>query len=648
MTAPHELQTPRLALTRVRADDLADLVRFYADPDVTATLGGVRTAEWVAEYLQKQIAHWDEHGLGFWTLRDPPTGRFVGRGGLRHATVEGRPRWVGVGQFPAQVEHLSALPDKIRLAQAARNPLAARTMKHLLRGLAAFALALSAAPAFAQDVPPPPLQDGVTVQPRGPVHEAFARPADVSPRPAVVPRQPPPPIKEVPPDQRPAGDNVQWVPGYWSWDDEAKDFLWVSGCWRVPPPGRTWVTGRWAQVNGGWQRQPGVWAGQDAAAPQQLNATPPRSLEVGPSTPAPDDDSYYVPGQWVYQNDEWAWQPGGWVKNPANMVYQPPAYLPDTQGGSLYVPGYWDYPLQDRGQLYAPATFAGAPWVGNPGWAYTPSYGVGLGGLFGSLFVRPNYGSYYFGNYFGSPYRGLGYTPWTAYGRRGYDPLLNYYGWSNRGTAGWYGGLNGLYAGRLNGSLPVPAISLSRPVAHAAVSPAVVNRNTANFHRNLSVNPVNSLQTVHHIGQHYGNAVRLPGAAPRHLTTSPGFQPRQSFSSPSPVRSFPSLPSPAASGLRPPVSLPGSAMSGFSPGTVRGFSSPAAPAFRSAPRMTVPHVQHAAPTFRAAPTFHAAPTFRSAPAHHAMPAMRGPVGHVGGGHGGGGHVGGHGGGGHRR
>src|SRR5262245_23567508 len=74
---------------------------------------------------------------------------------------------------------------------------------------------------------------------RGPLHEGFAQPSDPSPRPApVVPKAPPDPVREVPPDQKPEGDNVVWVPGYWMWDDDRRDYLWVSGFWRVPPPGR--------------------------------------------------------------------------------------------------------------------------------------------------------------------------------------------------------------------------------------------------------------------------------------------------------------------------------------------------------------------------------------------------------------------------
>lgn len=33
----------------------------------------------------------------------------------------------------------------------------------------------------------------------------------------------------LPPDQKPEGDDVAWIPGYWAWDDERNDFLWVSG-----------------------------------------------------------------------------------------------------------------------------------------------------------------------------------------------------------------------------------------------------------------------------------------------------------------------------------------------------------------------------------------------------------------------------------
>ncbi|HJZ59904.1 MAG TPA: hypothetical protein VKE74_33490, partial [Gemmataceae bacterium] len=382
-------------------------------------------------------------------------------------------------------------------------------------------------PAPAQEPPPQP---GVSVQARGPVHEAFARPADPSAPKLVVPTQPPAPVNELPPDQRPEGDNVQWVPGYWSWDDEASRFLWVSGCWRVPPPGREWVAGSWVEVAGGWQWQPGFWSASGAV--REFDSAPPDSLEAGPSAPPPNPDSYYIPGQWVFRDGNWLWQPGSWVRNPDGMVYVPPTYLP-TPTGSLCVSGYWDYPLEDRGLLFAPVCFDGSPWAGNPGWCYRPSYAVGFGGLFGSLFARPGYGCYYFGNYFGAPYRGRGYVPWPAYARRGYDPLLNYYGWANRGNPGWSRGLSGLYAGRLDGSLPAPATGFSRHGATAGQAvgfdPALISRNTVRFGRNVSVSPVNSLSTVAPLSRLDGGHVRLTNVTRPESVVRPNSPTRQTF-----------------------------------------------------------------------------------------------------------------------
>ena len=86
-----ECRTARLRLTRLRVTDLDDLTRMHGDPHVMATLGGLRSAEETARFLAEQLTHWDEHGFGFWVIRDPTTGRFAGRGGLRHLLVSDRP-----------------------------------------------------------------------------------------------------------------------------------------------------------------------------------------------------------------------------------------------------------------------------------------------------------------------------------------------------------------------------------------------------------------------------------------------------------------------------------------------------------------------------------------------------------------------------
>src|SRR5947209_20589765 len=80
---------------------------------------------------------------------------------------------------------------------------------------------IAGSPVRTQEPAPPPeqaqaepaQQEGVTVQARGPVHEAFAEPTLRAPRATpVVPKQPPQDIDEIPPDQKPEGDNVPWIP----------------------------------------------------------------------------------------------------------------------------------------------------------------------------------------------------------------------------------------------------------------------------------------------------------------------------------------------------------------------------------------------------------------------------------------------------
>jgi hypothetical protein len=292
------------------------------------------------------------------------------------------------------------------------------------------------APGALPDQPP-----GTEVLTTGPVHEAFAEPIVYDPKAGpIIPKIPPAPVPEMPPDVKPVGDNVQWLPGYWSWDDGRKDFIWVSGLWRAIPPGRQWTPGYWTQAEGGYQWVPGAWtpAGQ---AQQQYLPAPPASLDSGPSSPAPSDDVTWAPGTWIWQDSGYAWRPGYWAPVRPDWMWIPAHYV-WTPSGYLFVDGYWDHPLAQRGTLFAPVYF-NQPVYAQPNFAYTPTIGLVASALLSNLFVRPLYSQYYFGNYYGPTAFQSGIYPWYAYhqSRYGYDPLYAYYnvvnsrtdpGWSNR------------------------------------------------------------------------------------------------------------------------------------------------------------------------------------------------------------------------
>lgn len=105
MTSPLEtLRTARLVLTRIglRPDDRADLRRMHRDPEVMATLGGVRSDELTDEILEQLSAHWREHGFGYWMAHAAGDDAFVGRGGLRQVALGGVPEIeVGYALLPA-------------------------------------------------------------------------------------------------------------------------------------------------------------------------------------------------------------------------------------------------------------------------------------------------------------------------------------------------------------------------------------------------------------------------------------------------------------------------------------------------------------------------------------------------------------------
>jgi len=278
---------------------------------------------------------------------------------------------------------------------------------------------------------------GVQVLTRGPVHEAFVGTVVFDPEQGIdIGRAPPDPIEELPPDQRPDGANVDWIPGYWAWDDERDDFLWVSGVWRALPPGREWVPGYWGRSARGYQWIPGYWADAQRDEIEYL-PEPPATVEVGPNVSPPSPDHVWIPGSWVWYRGQYAWRPGYWMLVQADWDWVPSHYVYAPRG-YVYVDGYWDHSLALRGVMYAPVHFDEAVYA-RRGFSYSPATVINLSVVTDHLFVRPRYNHYYFGDYYAPSYRESGFFASFSFhsGRRGYDPIYAGQRWQHRQDADW-------------------------------------------------------------------------------------------------------------------------------------------------------------------------------------------------------------------
>ena len=272
---------------------------------------------------------------------------------------------------------------------------------------------------------------------RGPVHEAFAGIVSYNPEPGVIiTKTPPEAIEELPPEIRPAGDNISWIPGYWAWDDERSDFLWISGTWRALPPGRQWTTGYWGENGQGYQWTSGYWADSSQEETTYL-PRPPVTVEAGPNTEAPSRDYGWTPGSWTWHQERYAWRPGYWAEGRSDWDWIPAQYV-WTPRGYVFVDGYWDYSFDRRGVIYAPVYFRSG-YQSRPGYSYSPSIAIGLVSLMEHLFLRPDYHHYYFGDYYQQRYRDNGYYAPYAYqnSRHGYDPVYSQRLWEHREDRDW-------------------------------------------------------------------------------------------------------------------------------------------------------------------------------------------------------------------
>ena len=234
--------------------------------------------------------------------------------------------------------------------------------------------------------------------------------------------------------------------------------MWVSGFWRIPPPGMHWVPGHWQAVEGGWLWVSGFWT-PDGTAEVQYLPPPPPSLDQGPSTDAPNGASVYAPGTWIYVDSRYAWRPGFWIPFRPHWVWVP-AHFIWTPSGCLFVDGYWDHPFDERGFLFAPVFFNRGLWGGGP---YVPSFVIQPDFLIGPLFVRLANRHFYFGDYFDPLYDRRGFVAWPDYHPtpRAFDPAFAYYRSAHLGDAKWEPALRSLYSGRRGGEIPRPPRTLT-------------------------------------------------------------------------------------------------------------------------------------------------------------------------------------------
>jgi len=78
------LETARLTLRPVQAEDTPAFVAFYSDPEVMAIRKyGVLDAPAARRQVQKILDHWSTHGFGMWVVEVRSSGEFAGECGLR-------------------------------------------------------------------------------------------------------------------------------------------------------------------------------------------------------------------------------------------------------------------------------------------------------------------------------------------------------------------------------------------------------------------------------------------------------------------------------------------------------------------------------------------------------------------------------------
>jgi len=188
----------------------------------------------------------------------------------------------------------------------------------------------------------------------GPVHEAYLVRESGCVLLRAVPHAPPPKITELPTRQK--DSQAIWIPGYWFWSSQHSVFLWVSGVWRRPPPGMHWVNGHWKNYPEGWVRVSGFWTTENPDRLNYLKMPPPSKIDERVSSPPPMTSATYfwVPGFWKFDSEKrhYIWYSGRWDLMDSNWVYCPAHYV-WRELGYVFIPGFWDWPVNLRGEVFS-------------------------------------------------------------------------------------------------------------------------------------------------------------------------------------------------------------------------------------------------------------------------------------------------------
>jgi len=182
-----------------------------------------------------------------------------------------------------------------------------------------------------------------------PIHEAFVMPVRDALPPLVIARAPPSSQQEQIPPQ-PISDAI-WISGYWSWNENNGDFVWVCGVWRRPPADHQWIPGNWVQYQGAWTRESGFWSATPLENLVYIAKAPPAS--IADTIPAsPGNNYFWIRGYWDYAQNNYQWLSGKWELSNPDWVMTPAQYI-WRASGYVFIPMYWDFALDLRGKAYS-------------------------------------------------------------------------------------------------------------------------------------------------------------------------------------------------------------------------------------------------------------------------------------------------------